>query len=102
MHANKVQLPYDEHERALMLLHVLDRKVWEVKVLAIIESPNYETVTMDELFNKLKSIKIEHEVQSKIENPGAPTMALVSGGGSSSNPLPALFDLSTLLTITEE
>jgi hypothetical protein len=48
-----------------------------VKVLAIIESPNYETLTVDELFSKLKSIEIDHQTRSMIENPNAPTMALV-------------------------
>jgi hypothetical protein len=31
-----------------------------VKVLAIMDSLNYEFLTVDELFNKLKSIKIDH------------------------------------------
>jgi Mn-dependent DtxR family transcriptional regulator len=53
MRANKAQLPYDDHERALKLLYALDRKVWDVKVTAIIESLGYETLTVDELFNKL-------------------------------------------------
>jgi hypothetical protein len=61
MRANKAQLPYDDHERALKLLHALYRRVWDMKVLAIIESPNYETLTMDELFNKLKSNEIDHQ-----------------------------------------
>jgi hypothetical protein len=73
-----------------------------VKVSAIIDSPNYETLTIDELFSKLKSIKIGHQTRAKIENPGALIMALVSRGGSSSNPSPAMFALSSLLTITEE
>jgi hypothetical protein len=58
MHANKAQLPYDDHERALKLLHALDRRVWEVKVSTIIESPNYETLTMDELFRKLNPLRL--------------------------------------------
>jgi hypothetical protein len=41
MRANKAQLSYDDHERAMKLLHVLDWRVWEVKVSAIIESLNY-------------------------------------------------------------
>jgi hypothetical protein len=102
MSANKAHLPYDDHERALKLLHALDRRVWEVKVSTIIELPNYETLTMDELFNKLKSTEIDHQTRAKIENPGAHTMALVSVGGSSPNPSPAMFALSFLLTITEE
>jgi hypothetical protein len=52
-----------------------------VKISAIIESSNYETLTVDELFSKLKSTEIDHQTRAKIENPGAPTMALVSGGG---------------------
>jgi hypothetical protein len=60
MCANKAHLPYSDHETALNLLHALDWRVWEVKVLAIIESPNYETLTVDELFSKLKSIEIDH------------------------------------------
>lgn len=85
--ANKSQLPYDDHERALKLLHVLDWRVWEIKVVAIIESPNYETLTVDELFSKIKSIEIDLQSRAKIENPSVPTMALVSGSrGSYANP----------------
>jgi hypothetical protein len=102
MHANKAQLPYSDHERALKLLHALDQMVWEVKVSAIIESPNYETLNVDDLFSKLKSTEIGHQTRAKIENPSAPTMALVSGGGSTSNSSPAMFALSSLLSITEE
>jgi hypothetical protein len=102
MRANNAQLPYSDHERALKLLHALDWRVWEVKVLAIIESPNYETLTVDELFSKLKSIEIDHQTWPKIKNPSAPTMFLVSGGGSASNSSPALFALSSLLSSTEE
>jgi hypothetical protein len=56
--ANKTQLPYDDHERALKLLYALDQKVWDVKMSAIIESTNYDTLTVDELFNKLKYMEI--------------------------------------------
>jgi hypothetical protein len=73
-----------------------------VKVSAIIRSPNYETLIVDELFSKLKSTEIDHQTRAKIENPGAPTMTLFFGGGSTSNPSPAMFALSSLLTITEE
>jgi hypothetical protein len=61
MRANKAQLPYDDHERALKLLHALDRRDWKVKVSTIIESPNYETLIVDEFFIKLKSTKIDHQ-----------------------------------------
>jgi hypothetical protein len=55
---------------------------------------SYMRLTVDELFSKLKSTKIDYQTRAKIENPCAPTMALVLGGGSSSNPLPAMFTLS--------
>ena len=61
MRANKPQLPYDDHERALKLQYALDRKVWDVKVSTIIESANYDTLTVDELFDKLKSTKIDYQ-----------------------------------------
>jgi hypothetical protein len=102
MHANKAQLPYDDHERALKLLHALDQRIWEVKVSTIIESPNYETLTMDELFGKLKSTKIDHQTYAKIENHVAPNIALVSGGDFSSNPSPTMFALSSLMSIIDE
>jgi hypothetical protein len=70
MRAKKAQLPYDDHERAMKLLHALDRRVWEVKVTTIIESPNYETLTMDELFIKLKSKETDHQTRAKIGNHG--------------------------------
>jgi hypothetical protein len=60
MSANKAHLPYDDHETTFKLLHALDQRVWEVNVLAIIKSPDYETLTMDKLFNKLKSTEIDH------------------------------------------
>jgi hypothetical protein len=66
MRANKAHLPYDDHERAIKLLHALDRRVWEVKVSPIIDSPNFETLTLDELFNKVKSIEIDHQTRAKI------------------------------------
>jgi hypothetical protein len=54
------------------LLHTIDHRVWEVKVSTIIESPNYKTLVMDELFTKLKSIEIDHQTRAKIENPVHP------------------------------
>jgi hypothetical protein len=53
-----------------------------VKVFAIIESANYDTLTVDELFSKLKSTEIDYQTQAKIKNPSALTMALVSSNGS--------------------
>ena len=89
MRANKLPLPYDDHDRALKLLYALDWKVWDVKAFAIIESTNYDTLTVNELFSKLKSTEIDYQTQAKIKNPSTLTMALVSGNGSSSSANPS-------------
>jgi hypothetical protein len=51
MRANVVVLLYDDHDRAIRLLHSLDHTVWTEKVEAIFESEKYETLTVDELFS---------------------------------------------------
>jgi hypothetical protein len=55
-----------------------------VKVTTIIESSRYETLTVDELFSKLKSTEIDYQTQAKVKNPYALTMVLDSDNGSSS------------------
>jgi hypothetical protein len=42
--ANVTVLSYDDHDKAVKLLHSLDRVVWLSKVEAILESDNYETL----------------------------------------------------------
>jgi hypothetical protein len=59
MIANVALLPYDDHDRAVKLLHSLDHTVWDGKVEAIHESMKYETLTMNELFSKLKSAELD-------------------------------------------
>jgi hypothetical protein len=53
MRANVDVLPYDDHDRAVKLLHALDRTMWEGKVKAILESEKYTTLMVNELFSKL-------------------------------------------------
>jgi hypothetical protein len=50
MRANVDVLPYDDHDRAVKLLHSLDRTIWGGKFKAIVESEKYDTLTMNELF----------------------------------------------------
>jgi hypothetical protein len=38
MRANVAVLPYDDHDRAVKLLHSLDHTMWSGKVEAILES----------------------------------------------------------------
>jgi hypothetical protein len=56
MRANVDVLPYDDHCRAV---HSLDRTVWGGKFEAIVESEKYDTLTVNELFSKLKSGEVE-------------------------------------------
>jgi hypothetical protein len=43
MRANVDVLPYDDHDRAVKLLHSLDHTVWGGKFEAIVESDKYDT-----------------------------------------------------------
>jgi hypothetical protein len=103
MRANVVVLPYDDHDRAVKLLHSLDRTVWSGKVEAILESEKYETLTVDELFSKLKSFEVDRGVRAKIENlTDSHSLALVSG--SRTNAIMSLrqFSLSCLVSMPYE
>lgn len=106
MKANITVLPYTDHDRALKLLHALDHEVWGTKVDAIIESPNYETLSTDELFAKLKSTEVDKRLRAKQGGPTDPnSMALMSGSGqpkSLSNSSSMSFALSSLVSVSEE
>jgi hypothetical protein len=103
MRANVVVLPYDDHDRAIELLHSLDRTVWSEKVEAIIESEKYETLKVDELFSKLKSSKVDRGVRAKIENPTDPhSLALISGSRTNANMSSRHFSLSCLVSMPDE
>jgi hypothetical protein len=103
MGANVVVLPYDDHDRAVKLLHSLDRTMWSGKVEAILESEKYETLTVDELFSKLKSSEVDRGVRAKIENPIDPhSLALVSGSRTNANMSSRQFSLSCLVSILDE
>ena len=89
MKANIVVLPYDDHDRALKLLHSLDRTVWSARVETIMEASSYETLLVDELFSKLKSSEVDRKLRAKVDNPtDSHSLALVTGSGSrySANP----------------
>jgi hypothetical protein len=103
MRANVAVLPYDDHDRAVKLLHSLDRTVWSGKFEAILESEKYETLTVDELFSKIKSSEVDRGVRAKIENSTDPhSLALVSGSRTNANMSSRQFPLSCLVTMTDE
>jgi hypothetical protein len=103
MRANVAVLPYDDHDKAVKLLHSLDCTVWSGKVEAILESKKYETLTADELFSKLKSSEEYRGVRAKIENPTDPhSLALVSGSRTNANMSSRQFSLSCLVSMLDE
>jgi hypothetical protein len=103
MRANVAVLPYDDHDRAVKLLHSLDRAVWSGKVEAILESEKYETLTVGELFSNLKSSEVDRGVRAKIENPtNSHSLALVSGSRTNANMSSRQFSLSCLVSMPDE
>jgi hypothetical protein len=57
MRANVVVLLYDNHDRAVKLLHLLDHIICDAKVKAILESEKY--VLMVETRNNLRSTSVQ-------------------------------------------
>jgi hypothetical protein len=103
MRANAAVLPHDDHDRAVKLLHSLDRTVWSGKVEAILESEKYETLMVDELFSKLKSSEVDLGVCAKIENPTDPhSLDLVSGSRTIANMFSRKYCLSCLVSMPDE
>jgi hypothetical protein len=74
MRANVDVRPYDDHDRAVKLLHSLDRTIWGGKFEAIVESEKYDTLTMNELFSKLKSAEVDRGMTAKLE--GLPSLVV--------------------------
>jgi hypothetical protein len=105
MRANVDVLPYDDHDRAIKLLHSLDRMVWGGKSEAIVESEKYDTLTMNELFSKLKSAEVDRGMTAKIEGPtDSPSLALIgdSKGKTNANPSTRMFSLSSLMSMPDD
>jgi hypothetical protein len=66
MRANVDMLPYDDHDRAVKLLHSLDRTFWGGKFEVIMESEKYDTLTVNEMFSKLKSVEVDRGMNAKL------------------------------------
>lgn len=105
MRTNIDAMPYTDQDRALKLLHSLDRTVWGAKVEAIMESASYATLTVDELFSKLESSKIDMNLRTKTEKP-SDQIALVSSSKekhATANLSQSSFSfVSCLMSLTEE
>jgi hypothetical protein len=105
MRANVDVLPYDDHDRAVKLLHSLDRTIWGGKFEAIVESEKYDTLTVNELFSKLKSAEVDRGMTAKLEGPtDSRSLALVGGskGKANTNPSTRMFSLSSLMSMPDE
>jgi hypothetical protein len=105
MRANVDMLPYDDHDRVVELLHSLDCTVWGQKFEAIVESEKYDTMTVNELFSKLKSAEVDRGMTAKIEGPtDSHSLALIGGskGKSNANPSTRMFSLSSLMFVPDE
>jgi hypothetical protein len=77
--------------------------VWSGKVEAILELEKYETLTVDELFSKLKSSEVDRGVRAKMENPTDPhSLALMSGSRTNANMSSRQFSLSCLVSMPDE
>jgi hypothetical protein len=105
MRASVDVLSYDDHDRAVKLIHSLDRTVWGGKFEAIVESEKYDTPTVNELFSKLKSAEVDRGMTAKIEGPTySHSLALIGGskGKSNANPPTRMFSLSSSMTMPYE
>jgi hypothetical protein len=105
MKANVDMLPYDDHDRAVKLLHSLDRTVWGGNFEAIVESEKYDTLTVNELFSKLKSAEVDRGMTAKIEGPtDSYSVALIDGSQEkvNANPATRMFSLSSLMSVPDE
>jgi hypothetical protein len=94
MRANVDVLSHDDHDRAVKLLHSLDRTIWGRKFEAIVESEKYDTLTVNELFSKLKSAEVDRGMIAKLEGPtDSHSLALVGGskGKANTNPSTMMF-----------
>ena len=91
-------------EQALKLLHTLDPKVWASTVVAIVEGSSYETLTVAQLFSKLKASEVDKQLWSAPSNGvGTKSLALASVERARANPSDG-FALSSvsLMSISEE
>jgi hypothetical protein len=105
MKANVDVLPYDDHDRAVKLLHLLDRTVWGGKFEAIVGSEKYDTLTVNELFSKLKSAEVDQGMTARIEGlTDSHSLALIGiyKGKSNANPSTRMFSLSSLMSVPDE
>jgi hypothetical protein len=70
-----------------------------------VESEKYDTLTVNELFSKLKSAELDRGMTAKLEGPTySHSLALVGGskGKANTNPSIRMFSLSSLMSMPDE
>jgi hypothetical protein len=70
-----------------------------------VESEKYDTLTVNELFSKLKSADVDRGMTTKIEGPtDSHSLALIGGskGKADTNPSTMMFSLSSLTSMPDE
>jgi hypothetical protein len=70
-----------------------------------VESEKYDTLTVNELFSKLKSAEVERGMTTKLEGPtDSHSLAVVDGskGKANSNPSTRMFSFSSLMSMPDE
>jgi hypothetical protein len=105
MRANVDVLPYNDHDRAVKVLYSLDHTVWGGKFEAVVESENYVTLTVNQLFLKLKSAEVDRGMTAKIEAPtDSHSLALIGclKGNSNANPSTKMLSWSFLMCLPDE
>jgi hypothetical protein len=83
----------------------LDRTIWGGKFEAIVESEKYDTLTVNELFSKLKSAEVDRGMTAKLEGlTDSHSLALVGGskGKANTNPSTRMFSLPSLMSMLDE
>jgi hypothetical protein len=79
--------------------------VWDGKVEAILESKKYTTLTVNELFSKLKSVEVDRGLTTRLESvTDSHSLALVSGNvaKSNANASSRMYSLSSLMPLLDE
>jgi hypothetical protein len=69
-----------------------------------VESEKYDTLTVNELFSKLKSAEVDRGMTAKIEGPtDSHSLTLIGGSNekSNANPSTRMFSLSSLMSVLD-
>jgi hypothetical protein len=70
-----------------------------------VESEKYDTLTVNELFSKLKSAEVDRDITTKVKGPtDSHSLSLIGGskGKTNTNPSTRMFSLSSLMSMPNE